>query len=61
MVVTYDPEKQGRELSGEEIKYLQQLRTDVSSFSTDDPELTDALAERMKAAKNLDKKRRLYG
>ena len=51
MVVKYDPDVQGRELSNDDINRLTQLKPDFSSFSLDEPELTEDLVKRMKDAK----------
>ena len=48
MIVTYDPDKQGRMLSEDELKKLIELKPECTSFSTDEPELTEQLVERMK-------------
>lgn len=51
MMVTYDPNKQGRTLSENELKKLIELKPGHTSFSADDPELTEQLAERMKKSR----------
>ena len=48
MIVTYDTETQGRELSESEIRQLKDLDTKCVSFSDDEPELTEELINRMR-------------
>ena len=48
MIVTYDPEVQGRKLSENELKRLMELKPEHTSFSIDEPELTEELVKRMK-------------
>lgn len=48
MKVIYDPELQGRKLTDEELKMLENLVPDSTTFSVDDPELTETLVNRMK-------------
>ena len=48
MIVTYDPEVQGRKLSENELKRLVELKPEHTSFSMDEPELTEELVRRMK-------------
>ena len=52
MIVRYDPEKQGKELTEEEIDKLLRIKPGSPSFSFDEPELTEDLAQRMKQDKN---------
>ena len=50
MNIVYDPDVQGRELSKEEIKRLVALKPGHTSFSADEPELSDELVRRMKSS-----------
>ena len=56
MIVTYDTETQGRELSESEIRQLKELDTKCVSFSDDEPELTEELIKRMKQSGNMKRK-----
>ncbi len=52
MLVTYDPAVQGAEFSEKESKTLARLKDkpEFTSFSADEPELTDSLIQRMRRA-----------
>ncbi len=51
----YDPKVKGRILSKEEIDNLKRIKPQFSSFTVDEPELTDELVKRMKNSKNVKK------
>ena len=48
MKVVFDPEIQGRDLSDSEIQRIKNLVPDCTTFSIDEPELTETLVQRMK-------------
>ncbi len=50
MLITYDPEVQGRNLSEKELEYLQNLKPDCTSFSLDSPVLTKEYVNKIKKA-----------
>ena len=56
MIVTYDAETQGRELSENEIQHLKELDPNCEYFSDDEPELTEELIKRMKQSGNMKRK-----
>ena len=49
MLVTYDPKVQGNKLTEEEIERISELNPEFTSFSVDEPELTDELLQRMRS------------
>ena len=48
MLITYDPKIQGDKLTSEEIKRLSELNPKFVSFTTDEPELTEELLQKMR-------------
>lgn len=50
MNIVYDPDVQEKELSEEEIKRIVALKPVHTSFSADEPELSDKLVQRMKSS-----------
>ncbi len=51
MLISYDPDIQGKTLSEQELQYLRDLDPTQASHSSDDPELTEELVQRMKNSK----------
>ena len=49
MLVTYDPKVQGSKLTEEEIERIFKLNPEFTSFSNDEPELTEELLQRMRS------------
>ncbi len=48
MIISYDPNIDGRELSSEEIQQLTSIKPNFQDFSLDEPEFTEELAMRVK-------------
>lgn len=48
MIVTYDPNKDGKNLTQKELQRLKELDPHCDSFKIDDPELTEELAQKIK-------------
>ena len=55
MIITYDPKVEGSKLSEEELIKLRELNPDCNTFTSDDPELTDELVEKMKNSAKVNK------
>ena len=53
MLIKYDPEVQGKRLTEEERKMIRDLVPDCTTFTEDDPELTEELVEKMKKSAKI--------
>ncbi len=53
MVVMYNPEVQGDTLTEQEVQFLTNLQPNCTTFSDDDPELTEELVRRMRSSGSI--------